>query len=470
MKKIKLKMNVTSALITAVVLVCVIFLNAIVSIIGDKISLKADLTRDKVYEFSQQTKDVMKNLDADVNAYALIPDSIQSEYLDYIEDYLSKYAALSKHFKIEYFDPYENPQIMQKYADEENQAGIGSVIIECGEKYKVITLNQMYQQNSYSGVEKIDLERKVTNAIMSVAGMLETAKIYYVSGHGEYYPHYLDAAIENDGFKGEELNISTSGIPEDASIIISVCPTADLTAQERDAIDEFTDKGGKFVFIATAGLEKMERIDAYLEEWGIALNYDFVVEADSSKALASGSTGTVPIPVPTINEHSITSKIMDSESPLPMPYSMSMSDVKSANSAVVTKLLTTSSKSYGKTDVKSQSINRQAGDISGPLTVAAISENQTTGGSVLVIGSLQAIETPGLLDEGAYLNGDFILNAINYLTGGEGDTGIRAKQISAETMTMKDVQVVFLNLILQWVIPFAILLIGLIVWLRRRYK
>ncbi len=134
MKRIKLKMGITSAVITAVVLACIIVFNSIVAIIADKYPLKIDLTRDKVYEFSQQTKDVMKDLEDDIVAYALIPEGTQGEYIDYIKEYLDKYRVLSESFEVKYIDPYENPSFMNGYTDGETQAQVGSVIIECGDK------------------------------------------------------------------------------------------------------------------------------------------------------------------------------------------------------------------------------------------------------------------------------------------------------------------------------------------------
>ena len=91
MKRIKLKMSAMSVLVTVVVLVCVIVVNALVAAVTEKYPLKIDLTKDKVYEFSQRTKEVMKSLDTEITAYALIPEGTQSEYVDYIKQYLGKY-------------------------------------------------------------------------------------------------------------------------------------------------------------------------------------------------------------------------------------------------------------------------------------------------------------------------------------------------------------------------------------------
>jgi ABC-type uncharacterized transport system involved in gliding motility auxiliary subunit len=90
--------------------------------------------------------------------------------------------------------------------------------------------------------------------------------------------------------------------------------------------------------------------------------------------------------------------------------------------------------------------------------------------AVAVIGSLSAIEAGQIITESAFLNGDFILNSVNYLSGSNSSSDIRAKQISAEKMTMTQNQVVISMLLLQYVLPALIIIIGLIVWLRRRYK
>ncbi|MBQ2889850.1 MAG: GldG family protein [Clostridia bacterium] len=470
MKRIKLKMGITSAVITAVVLACIIVFNSIVAIIADKYPLKIDLTRDKVYEFSQQTKDVMKDLDEDIVAYALIPEGTQGEYIDYIKEYLDKYRVLSESFEVKYIDPYENPSFMNGYTDGETQAQVGSVIIECGDKYEIINFNEIYTQNSFTGAIQIDMEKKVTNAVMTVTGQLSGASVYFTTGHSEYSGQNLKSALSAEGYKCADINISMEEIPEDAAIIFSLAPMADFTAEERDALDKYMDKGGKFVLFATPGMQPMERIDAYLEEWGIKLNYDYVIELDQNSALASG-TG-MPVPAAKMQEHAITTNLLSSKSPLIMPDSMSMQAVKSANSAVVSKLLQTSDKSYGKKNISSTTIEKEDGDYEGPLCLAAVSETikDDVKSSVTVIGSLASAELSGVLTEKAYLNGDFVLNTVSYLCGTQSSGSIRAKEISAQTMTMTQNQVVVSALLLQYALPLVIILIGLIVWLRRRYK
>ncbi len=469
MNKRKLKFGLTSIITICIVVVCVLVLNSLVSIISDKHSLTIDLTRDKVYKFSEQTNEVMKNLDKDVKAYALIDENTQSEYIDYIKEYFDKYIALSDNFTVEYVNPYENPAFMQKYNDGDNQASIGSVIIECGDNYKVITFEQLYQQNSYSGTVQIDMEKKVTDAIMLVTGEIAQENIYFTQGHNEYDGVNFKNFLRDEGNKCDNINLSNNTIPEDASMLITLAPDVDFTEEEITALDSYLDNGGKYIFVPVPEVENLDRISSFLSEWGLELNYDYVIETDGERAMGAGNN--VPIPIPQLVEHSITEKIKDSNSLLAMPDSTSVSIVTTKNNSEAKKLLVTSEASYGKTNLKSTTLEKESTDIEGPMTIAAISEKyQPKHSAVVFIGSLGAIETTGVLTEGAYLNGDFVLNVINYLGGATTDTGIRAKQISPERMVMTQEQVIGYAVLLQYIIPLIILIGGLVIWLIRRHK
>ncbi len=469
MNKRKLKFGLTSIITLCLVMVCVFVLNSVVSIISDKHPMVIDLTRDKVYKFSEQTNEVMKSLEDEVKAYALIDKNTQSEYIDYIKEYLDKYVALSDNFTVEYVNPYENPAFMQKYNDGNNQAAMGSVIIECGSNFKVITFEQLYQQNSYSGTIQIDMEKKVTDAVMFVTGKLTQANIYFTEGHNEYDGVNFKNFLRNEGYTCNSINLANKAIPEDISVLITLAPNADFTEDEISALDSYMDNGGRYIFVATPGIENIERIDNYLQEWGLKLNYDYVVEADKEKAIGTGNS--VPIPVPTLIEHGITEKIKDSNSLLVMPDSTSVSLITTKNYSEVKTLLLTSEASYGKKNLYSTTLEKEKDDINGPMTIAAISEDSyEKNAAIAFFGSLGALETTGVLEEGAYLNGDFVLNVINYLSGSNTDTGIRAKQISPERMTMTQEQILGYGFVLQYVIPLIILIAGLIIWLIRRYK
>lgn len=86
------------------------------------------------------------------------------------------------------------------------------------------------------------------------------------------------------------------------------------------------------------------------------------------------------------------------------------------------------------------------------------------------MGSLAAVETQGILEEASYANGDFILNAVGYMTESNNSMDIRAKEITASKLNITQTQYVVTYVLIQYLLPLLIIAAGLTVWLKRRYK
>lgn len=453
---------VTSAVVTAVILV-----NSIVSVVAKKLPLKIDLTKDSVYEYSEQTKEVLSELKEDVNIYALYPETANGTYISTIKEYLDEYSRRSSHIRVEYRDPYDDPAFVRSFG---NNIDVGSVIVQQGERSRIIQYSELYSQSSYTGTVSIDAEKKLTSAIKYVSGAGREIHAYFIKGHGEYagIESQLADSLKSEGYEVGEIVVSTDGIPEDASLIISLAPSVDFTADERDAIDRYLLSGGNFVLAVTAGNVPLERIYSYVGEWGITINNDYVIESDSSRAFRT-RVG-VPVPSPIMQQHSITEKLIDSDIPMITPSACSLSIIENnTQQAKVTPLLKTTNKSWGVKDIQSGSMEKKEGDNSGPLVIAAVAEKTENRGKMFVIGSVQAIEYSGILDESSYSNGDFILNSMAYLSDKDDALNIRAKRLSASSLTMTEKQVKVTSVLVQYVLPITVILFGLIVWLRRRY-
>lgn len=460
------RLRINNLVVTAAVIAGIILVNAIVSTVAAKMPMKIDFTNNHVYEYSEQTKEVLAGVDDAVHIYALYPDSIDGEFASTIREYLAQYAQMNDKIQVAYKDPYEDPAFVRQYGD---GVALGSVVVAKGERFRVIPFEKLYRENQYSGSVSIDIENQFTSAIRYVTGKGQKIKAYFIKGHNEYVGAQSDLAaeLENEGYAVGEITIATDGIPEDADLLVSLAPAVDFTAEERDELDAYLLNGGKAAFAFTAGTHSLERLYTYLAEWGISVNSDFVMENDASMAFQSQMG--VPVPAPQIMEHSTTEKLVSGDVRFIAPASCSFGlNKNNPQHATVTPLLKTSKNSWGETDLTSATLAKNENDISGPLTVAAIAEKDADG-KIFVIGSLQAIETQGLLNDSSYCNGDLILNVFSYLTDKGDALNIRAKVISAETLTMTEQQVNITAILVQYVLPLLILAAGLLVWLRRRY-
>lgn len=469
--KTKNNMKINSAVTTAAVIICVLLINIIASLLSEKLPLKFDFTRERVYEFSEQTKEVMSGLESDIYVYALFTDDDSGEYVKYVREYLDEYGRLSDKFHVSFVDPNIDPSFVSKFEADGSEVEPGSVILACGERFKVISFDELYRRDTYTNATSIDMEKKVTSAVINLTDSGGARTVYFTQGHNEYECPYLKEAFSADIFECEDVNLLKEELPQNAALVVIADPTGDFTSSELEIIDGYMDNGGQLMVLSEAGKEVPPLFADYLDDWGITINNDYVIEEDQSRLLRSQSGGFVP--APEMCESEITEKLISRGLSFVSPISRSVS-AKENNTfgAVHTKLLVTSESSWGKTDLSNTSLEKTDGDIDGPLNIAVMAERPAGTGRVsrmFVMGSLAAAETEGLLGTDAYANGDFLLNAASYMTGSAQTLDIRAKQISADRLAITQSQTAAVTVILLYVLPALVFAAGVIVWLRRRF-
>ena len=71
-------------------------------------------------------------------------------------------------------------------------------------------------------------------------------------------------------WKSRSLNLLTEGsVPEDASCLLIDSPTTDISEDEKTALIDYLENGGKAMIFSDYTGEKMENFDAVLENYGV---------------------------------------------------------------------------------------------------------------------------------------------------------------------------------------------------------
>ncbi len=465
----KNKLKINAAITTAAVLICVVLINLVLGVISSKKPLKIDLTRERVYEFSNQTKDLMKNLKTDVDVYALIPEDASGDYVNMIREYLSKYKSLSDKFHVTYIDPYSDPSFVKKYETGGQAVDMGSVIATCGDNYKVISFDSLYSQNSYTNSVSIDMEKKLTAALLNITGSGKSVKIYFTEGHDEYSCPNMREQFEEEGYKCDDINLMTSDIPDDASVLVIAAPSRDFESAEIERLDAFSDNGGQMMIIAQPGKDIPSALSGYMADWGITVNNDYVIETDNDYIIKS-SFGAIQTSV--LVENDITNSLISQKLSYVTPASRSIT-VKENNvyHTTIMPLLESSKKSFARVDLTNKSSEKTDGDTDGPFTVSAIAtkSNENNRSRMFVLGSLYSVEMDGILKSSSYANGDFLLNTVSYMTDNAGSLDIHAKQITPDMLKISQSGATLVTILILFVLPIVIIGIGIFVWWRRRY-
>lgn len=444
--------------ITVAVLAAVILINTIAGIFLALKPVKIDLTRSRYYTLSDRTKNIVKNLEEPINAYVLFSEDTLNTYY-HVSNNMDSYGALSDKLTVSYIDPYENPDFVREYTEKGLNLSDGMIILECGDKLRTLSLDQFYTEE-YGAY--YDLERMLTASIIRITGE-EGGKIYFVSNHGEYYEPLADF-IDSEMLDWALLDLgnlisSAKPIPSDAEMLIVIAPQYDYSEVELALIDHYLENDGKAIFSFVYEYGEMPYLYTYLNAaWGFDIDHSLIIENNSSYRIQTPNGEQMD--TARMEKHTITASLISGSltyaSPLAMPIGQA---AENSYFATLTPLARTSTSSY----TSNKSV--------GPFDVAVLAE--TTAGKnskVLVLGSVYALIDPSVYAATNLANGDFILNAIDYMTDNTGSMEIRSKDVSMSAMSMTQTQVSIVYYLLKLALPIIIIALGAYIWLRRRYK
>jgi ABC-type uncharacterized transport system involved in gliding motility auxiliary subunit len=436
---------------------------------------RMDFTEAKLHSLSDQSVTVLKGLDDDVNIKLFFREGNYNRAN--MENLMEIYAYHSDKIKYEFIDPDKNPGLVKRYEIAED----GTTIFESGEKESRITSSS---------------EEDITNAIIKITREGKKV-IYFLEGHGE-------GGIEDTGDNGfsvakdelEKMAYEVKALPlalednfpEDVSLLVIPGPQKDLLPNELDTIKNYIQNGGRVFFMIDP--ETAPGLTPYLEEFGVQLENDLIV--DTVSRLLGGDYF-----MPVVNDyepHSITDKFRYATF---FPYARSVSPTEEKPEGITVESIAKSGKnSWSERQMDQQEVTfDEKKDVGGPISLAVVAtikpkeesqqneqseetaeqgeEKQSKAddtepnreGRIAVFGDSDFITNRYYYLSG---NGNFFLNTVNWLTEEEDLIAIQPKTSSPHTIQLSPSQgrlIFFVSLI---ILPLAVLITGISIWVRRR--
>ncbi len=124
-------------MIAAAVAVTIVLNMVVEQLPGSWTSL--DLTGNKLYSLTDQTKEYLKGVNEDVTIYVLVNEDSEDTVLGQT---LDRYEELSEHIKVQYVDPIQNPRFHTQYTS--GSVSTNSLIVVSEKRSKVINANDIY--------------------------------------------------------------------------------------------------------------------------------------------------------------------------------------------------------------------------------------------------------------------------------------------------------------------------------------
>lgn len=442
-----------------------------------------DFSKEKLFTLTQASKDKIKNIEKDVTLYFV-------EYSDDDStlDLAKQYSKVNNHIKVEAVKANDRPDLVQKYGIE---SGTTAIIAECGEKYKILSSQDLvtYDSTTYESISIA--EEKLTATIQTVT--TDTVpKVYFLSGYSKLSlssgMQYFNAYLENEIYDVETIDVLTTGkIPDDCDTLVITMPSKDFDEIATNAIIDYINSGKNILWFQAATAQNIEtpNVNKILAMYGInPFSLGIIREADSDRMLSNQPD----LILPNIQSTDVTKKLVNSEGVIfidATKINTMDSDKLTELNVEKTELLKTSEKSYFRTNFTNSQDEAESDDEVGSYTVGEMmtktitQANEETGekaktSKLIIYGEnyfisdmplTSSTQTPVIQYR---QNKDLALNSISYLVDREDDITAR-KSTGTVTYTATETENRIILTII-FAIPVVIIVAGIIVWQIRRRK
>jgi ABC-type uncharacterized transport system involved in gliding motility auxiliary subunit len=454
----------TSVLVVLGILVAINF-------IGAKQNKRWDLTTNKQFSLSDQSRNVLAKLDSPLQVLVFAQEPEFPRY----QDKLKEYEYGSKKISTEYIDPDKKPAV----AKQNKVEAYGTIVFNYKSRSERVTT---------------DNEQDITNGIIKVVSG-QQRKVYFTQGHGEKDTvsaerdgyNAIAAALGRENYAVDKLVVAQQGtVPDDASVVIVAGPKTDFFPPEIEALKKYLDKSGKLLL----ELDPPDRPDsppltgliALAHDWGVQVGDNIVVDASGMGRLI-GTDASVPVAA-TYPSHPITQRFsLLTAYPLAREASPISGGV---NGHTAQTFVETSPRSWAEADIKGLlttgqvSLDESKGDKKGPIAIAsavtasAASTAPPKPGDadapkpetrVAVIGDSDFVANGGLGIQG---NKDLFMNTIGWLSQQENLISIRPKEADDRRITLTATQQSNITWLSLLIIPGFVFGTGIYTWWRRR--
>lgn len=453
MSRKRVLLHGTNALIfTAIVFAIIVFANYFALKNGGRI----DLTKDKLFSISDQTKQILGTIESEVEIIGFFKEVglDRKEFLTLA----NQYEKYSEKIKLQMVDPDKSPGLATKYGITQYST---VVLVRDNNNLKIVLSDPLSD-----GIRNTS-EEEITNAIIKLSK--DTKKtLYFLIGHGERDINDLSnvsgfgklvQSVKDEGYEVAELLIRQDhlDLPKYDSVLIVAGPKKTLLESEISAIRNFIDEGGSAIFMLEP--KGSSEIVKLLMEYDIKIGNDIVIDP-SSKLVGGGDVAPIVAQYP---PHKITANFKFATM-FPFVRSVNSASIDSSN---IGSIAQTSTYSWAETNLSlfdQGKADFDSSDTKGPVSIAVVGKLYK-GNNIAVFGSVDFSSNRYLLFSG---NKDFILNTINWISGDENLIVIRPKIAERGKFVLTNTQLKLFFAATVLLIPLIIIIAGVTIWWKRK--
>lgn len=513
------KHGTLAVVFTVLFLAAVVVLNVIVNIVSDRFDTTADLSDSGIYTLDEETTGYLDKLTMDVTVSVMNSETDfegGGTYYKSVNELLKKMAMQNEHFKVQYLQIDQNPVFTSRFNGE--TLSTNYIVVESAEtgRHRILTpgsyfscnalrsrLSQydypetyidqyveQYVNSSYASwvIDGSNIEEAAISAMLFVTNR-DPVRVAFTTGFDELENSDLQKLLSKNGYDVESINVmNVSEIDKDIDFIVMMAPSKDYDNDSLDKIAKFLDNDGAFgknlVYFSSSEVmyerddtlsenqtgSALTNLSSFLAEWGIKIEDSYVFQTNGSYVFTSGGDyrqvmnlqDTEYIGNANSNSLYTVEKYM-------RPVTQIWGEDKSKGGVEQKVLIKSFDGAYEipfNADENFDISTANSGEFIDAICAYKIHSTTQEVSRVAVFGSVyfQA------LTESNYNNQNILINMFNYISGKTDGVTITSKTFETVGFDMNQGSANVLAIILCIVIPILVIVLGIVIWVRRRHR
>jgi hypothetical protein len=445
-------------------------------------------TGDTRFELSPQTLRVLGAATNDVAVTVLFDR--EEALFPAVMGLLTEYAQACPRLKLEHVNYRRDPGRAQLVAARHQLASGESdlVIFELGGRHKIVRASEL---SDYDIAPLLAGQKEVKRSAFkgeplftgAIAALLQARQpvAYFLKGHGEHDPASENKLIgytrfatllQQKGIEIRPLNLASSAeVPEDCQLLIIAGPKSRIDPAELERLERYLQRGGRVLALLSFYQSQREvtGIEGLMDNWGIVVGNNYVL--DTANSIRGND-----VLVTNFTSQPIVTPLRGRRVHLLLPRSVMPKQGPAASALKPQPLFLTGPDGISASELSDGGALRTVAgkDIKGAIPLAVAVER----GSIQGLGGDLSAARLLVVGESLFLGNEMILNganlefaslAINWLLDRPGDlAGLAARPLREYRIMLTKTQMIQLRWSLLAVFPGAVLLVGGLVWWRRR--
>ncbi|MFC2072572.1 GldG family protein [Chloroflexota bacterium] len=442
---------------------------------------RVDLTGLAQFTLTSQTKEVLGELETPVQALGFFIPNDPYGIGNYATNLLTEYQNYTDQLSVEFIDPDEHPDQAREYGISQYQ----TIVFETEKGRRLVSPTELITFDAQGNPTGVEAEHAFTSAILEVTGTVQK-KVYFLTGHGEADINsnysYAKKGLQDNLYQVDTLDLARNpGIPEDAAALIIAGPRELIPSEEVVTIAQYLVSGRQALILVNP--DSPQEIKQLLSIWGVTTGNGTVIDPSSYLA-PSIDTPRVPR---TRNDFGLSDIYFPGATPImPHPQYEPANIVteegevlpqivwQSEDSRIqMSMLIWTSKDSWLEMNfdplVKPEF--DEGKDLKGPLALGFLiftppgGEAEEEGTALIVIGDSDFATNQHFYNGS---NSDLFLSAVNWLAAGKELISIDRKVLPFRRLIIGPEAERFINYSSIGLMPLLVLVMGGIIWWRRR--